>query len=364
MSKNMNVLIVDDQSSQRIMYRTLLQDISGDIRVTDFGDPVEALSWARTAPTDLLLLDYRMPKMDGLEFARRFRESVDHRDIPIMLVTVVGDEPIRHAALDAGVIDFLVKPVRPRELRARMRNLLDLRRRQESLKTRAHSLERKLLASMHEVDLRERETLTRLAKAIEHRDTGTGLHLERMARYSGLIADALGLPDDEIRTIELAAPLHDVGKIAIPDAILLKPGKLTAEEFEVMKQHPRMGYEILKGSSSRFIQCGAAIALGHHERWDGSGYPEGLVGEATALPARIVAIADVLDALTTSRPYKSAWPMLDALDYIRQHAGSHFDPSAAARLLEREEQVREVFRYFHPDKVAVVDEGSDGADRV
>lgn len=349
----MNVLVVDDQASQRIMYRTLLQDISRDIHVADFGDPLEALSWAQTTPTDLLLLDYRMPKMDGLEFARRFREPLANRDVPIMLVTVVGDEPIRHAALDAGVIDFLVKPVRPRELRARLRNLLELRRHQESLKSRAYSLERRLLSSMHEVEQRERETLSRLALAIEHRDNGTGLHLERMARYSGLIADALGLPDDEVSIIEAAAPLHDVGKIAIPDAILLKPARLTPEEFEVMKRHPRFGYQILKGSSSRFIQYGATIALGHHERWDGTGYPDGLAGEAIPLPARIVAIADVLDALTTVRPYKPAWPMEEAFSYLREHVGSHFDPAAVDALLKRQQEVREVYQYFHPDKAPI-----------
>ncbi len=346
----MNVLIVDDQSSQRIMYRTLLRDISSDIHVADFSDPLEALSWAQSSTTDLLLLDYRMPKMDGLEFARRFREPLAHRDVPIMLVTVVGDEPIRHAALDAGVIDFLVKPVRPRELRARLKNLLELRRHQETLKTRAFSLERRLLSSMNEIEQREREILDRLARAIEHRDNGSGMHLERIARYSGLIADALGLPDEETRLIEAAAPLHDVGKIAIPDAILLKPGRLSAEEFEVMKQHPRLGYEILKDSSSRFIQYGATIALGHHERWNGSGYPDGLSGEAIPLPARVVAVADVLDALTTELAYKPAWTMDDALAYIEQQAGQHFDPEAVGRLIAKKEQAREIFHYFRPGR--------------
>ncbi|HBK55506.1 MAG TPA: two-component system response regulator [Xanthomonadales bacterium] len=346
----MNVLIVDDQSSQRIMYRTLLRDISSDIHVADFSDPLEALSWAQSSTTDLLLLDYRMPKMDGLEFARRFREPLAHRDVPIMLVTVVGDEPIRHAALDAGVIDFLVKPVRPRELRARLKNLLELRRHQETLKTRAFSLERRLLSSMNEIEQREREILDRLARAIEHRDNGSGMHLERIARYSGLIADALGLPDEETRLIEAAAPLHDVGKIAIPDAILLKPGRLSAEEFEVMKQHPRLGYEILKDSSSRFIQYGATIALGHHERWNGGGYPDGLSGEAIPLPARVVAVADVLDALTTELAYKPAWTMDDALAYIEQQAGQHFDPEAVGRLIAKKEQAREIFHYFRPGR--------------
>jgi two-component system response regulator RpfG len=348
----MNVLIVDDQPSQRTMYRHLLEDISPEIRVTDFGDPVEALLWSQQAETDLLLLDYRMPNMDGLEFARRFRRPLSNRDIPIVLVTVVGDEPVRNAALDAGVIDFLVKPVRPRELRARCRNLLSLRRHHESIKTRASLLERQLLSRMREVEEREREILMRLARATEHRDNATGAHLERMARYSGLIAEALGLPDDDVRMIELSAPLHDIGKIGIPDAILLKPGRLSPTEYEVMRQHPTLGYHILKDSSSRFVQTGAAIAHSHHERWDGSGYPQGLKGEVIPLAARIVAIADVLDALSTPRPYKQAWSLNDTFAYLEKHAGTHFDPSAVAALMMNTRGVLEIFQHFHPEPVA------------
>src|SRR5207342_443843 len=188
----MNVLIVDDQASQRAILRHLVQDIGEDIRVTDFADPVQALLWSQQEPPDMVILDYRMPKMDGLEFARRFRRPLSQRDVPVMLVTVVGDEPLRQAALDAGVIDFMVKPIRPRELRARCRNLLQLRQQSESVKQRALSLEQRLLASMHEVEERERETLSRLARAIELRDTGTSAYLERMSHIAGLIAEGLG----------------------------------------------------------------------------------------------------------------------------------------------------------------------------
>ncbi|MDQ3057228.1 MAG: response regulator, partial [Pseudomonadota bacterium] len=219
------------------MLRHILEDISPELDVLDFGDPQTALNWCDDNRPDLLLLDYRMPVIDGLEFARRFRRPLLHRDVPIVLVTVVGDEPIRQAALDAGVIDFLVKPVRPRELRARCRNLLQLRQQSESVKQRALSLEQRLLSSMHEVEERERETLSRLARAIEYRDAGTSAFLERMAHIAGLIAEDMGLFEDEVRVIELAAPLHDIGKIAIPDSLLLKPGPLTAEEMEVMRQH-------------------------------------------------------------------------------------------------------------------------------
>jgi two-component system response regulator RpfG len=341
-----NVLIVDDQPSQRTMFRHLLEDISPEVKVTDFGDPVEALLWSQRSSPDLLLLDYRMPKLDGLEFARRFRRPLSHRDVPIILITVVGDEPIRNAALEAGVIDFLVKPVRPRELRSRCRNLLALRQQQQNLKFRAHELERQLLARMHELDEREREILHRLAKATSYRDGGHVAHFERMARYSALIAEALGLPEDEVKMIELAAPLHDIGKIGISDAILLKPGKLTEEEYAGVKLHPRLGYDILRDSSSKFVQVGASIALSHHERWDGGGYPDGLAGEQIPLPARIVGVADVLEALTTVRPYKEAWTLQAALDYLKSQSGSQFDPAVIDAVLSRRERVEEIHRYL------------------
>nr|WP_281177425.1 two-component system response regulator [Pseudoxanthomonas dokdonensis] len=338
----MNIVIVDDQASARTMLRHVIEDIAQELVVRDFGDPQVALDWCESNRVDLLLLDYRMPGMDGLELARRFRRLPLHRDIPIILITVVGDEPIRQAALEAGVIDFLVKPVRPRELRARCRNLLQLRQQSENVKQRALSLEQRLLSSMHEVEERERETLSRLARAIEYRDSGTSAYLERMAHVAALIAEQLGLSEEDIRAIELAAPLHDMGKIAIPDSVLMKAGPLTPEETDVMRRHPKIGYQLLSGSQNRFIQTGAVIALRHHERYDGSGYPDGLRGEEIPLEARIVAVADVFDALISPRPYKKAWERDAALAYLYAQRGRLFDPACVDALIRGRARLDEI----------------------
>jgi two-component system response regulator RpfG len=331
------ILIIDDQSTSRQVLEELLSSLDKEIVTESFADPLTALAWARTNPPDLVLTDYKMPHMNGVEFTRRLRAL--YLDVPLVMVTSMEDREIRYQALAAGATDFLTKPVDHIECRARCHNLLTLRRQQLIIQDRARWLEDKVSQATGEIRIREQETLLRLAKAGEYRDEETGCHVLRMARFSSLIAERLGLSDEERHVIETAAPMHDIGKIGTPDNILLKPGKLDAEELVIMRTHAYIGYEILKDSPSKYLQMGAVIARGHHEKFDGSGYPDNLAGEAIPLPARIVAVADVFDALTSERPYKRAWPIQDALQYLQTEQGRHFDPVCVQAFLSQIDKV-------------------------
>lgn len=336
------IVIIDDQAISRKLLAKLVGTLEDGPEVQSFADPVEALESIGRNPPDLVLTDYKMPHLDGVSFIRLLREMPQCTDVPIVVVTCIEDREIRYRALEAGATDFLTKPVDHVECRARCRNLLMLRRQQQIIKDRNRWLERRIADATAAIRTRERETLIRLAKAGEYRDEETGNHVLRMARYSRLIADELGLSHDDSRAIEIAAPMHDIGKIGIPDAILLKPGRHTPDEFATMKCHTLIGYDILKESPSKYLQMGATIALGHHEKYDGSGYPYGLAGEDIPLAARIVAVADVFDALTSVRPYKPAWPVQDALGYLRKERGGHFDPSCVDGFFKQFDRVKEV----------------------
>ncbi len=340
------VLVVDDQSTGRAILEQVVRGIDPDIRVQAFENPQEAIRWAASAPAELVLVDYQMPEMDGIEFVRRLRQLPEYAHVPVVMITVNDSRKVRYSALDAGVTDFLNKPIDARECLARCRNLMTLRRQQLALEDRRKMLEDMVQEATREVREREKETLFRLARAGEYRDSEMGNHIIRMARFSRLIAETIGLAEDQVESIELAAPLHDIGKIGIPDQILLKPGRLTEEEAVEMRRHPQLGYEIIKDSPSNYLRMGALIALGHHEKYDGSGYPQRLVGDHIPLVARIVAVADVFDALTSLRPYKKAWPLEDAYAYLENQRGMHFDPRLVDAFLGVRNETLKIMQEF------------------
>lgn len=336
------VLIIDDQSTSRMIMEEVVRSLEGVTHVESFPSPMEALKRAKTSPPDLVLTDYKMPHMDGAEFTQWLRKIPACADIPLVIITGVDEKPVRYRALEAGATDFLTKPIDHHECRARCRNLLLLRQQQQIIKERARWLERQVNEAVHEIREREKETLLRLARAGEYRDEGTGNHVFRMAAYARLIAESLGLSEEECDLIEKAAPMHDVGKIGIPDRVLRNAGKLSPADWEIMKSHVSIGYDILRDSPSTYLKTGAIVALRHHERYDGEGYPDGLKGEEIPLIARIVAVADVYDALVTERSYKKAWSMQQALDYLIARKGKHFDPKCVDAFVARLDQVARV----------------------
>lgn len=327
----MFALILDDAILNNVLMAEAIRGIP-DCVVRDFTAPEEALAFVRgnAAEIGVAITDYDMPGMNGLGFIRAAREVAGFAHVPIVMVTSMDQRTLRREALEAGVTDFLAKPFEAFEVRARVANLLELNRARLQMVDRAAVLDREVRAATATIEAREREIVTMLMKAAEHRDTETGNHVARVATYTELIAKGLGFDDAEARQLGLASTMHDVGKISVPDAILLKPGPLTPIERAEMELHADRGRRILEGSSSRMIQLAAEIAATHHERWDGSGYPWGLRGEAIPLSGRIVAVADVFDALTSSRPYKSAWSREDATAFIAHQSGKHFDPRCVA----------------------------------
>ena len=328
-----HVLIVDDTEINLILFAALVKKLDDCVPHT-FAQAREALAWVTENEPDLIILDYMMPDIDGLEFIRLLREIPGRDAVPLVMITANDQKQLRYRALDQGANDFLTKPVDKVEFLARTRNMLLVGDARKQLADRAAWLADEVRKATAQIVARERETVFRLCKAAEYRDPETGAHILRMAHYSQLIARGLGLPVADQDLLLEAAPMHDIGKVGIADKILLKPGRLDAEEFEIMKQHAVYGYELLQGSSSLVLQAGAEIARGHHEKFDGSGYPMGISGTEIPIFSRIVAVADVFDALTSERPYKSAWTLEAAVDFLVKGSGSHFDPDCVQAFLD------------------------------
>ena len=344
---NQRVLVVDDAEINLELLGNLVQRLK-PAQAHGFTDPLLALEFASTTAVDLVVVDFMMPTMDGLEFMRRFREIPSDHAVPVLMVTANEERSVRYHALESGVEDFLSKPVDPIEFLARVKNLLKLSDATRKLTNQAAWLEQSVRIATKEVRERERETVRSLAKAAEYRDSITGMHILRMSHYSQLIARELKLSAEDQELLFDASTMHDIGKVGIPDYVLLKPGQLDLQEAAIMQQHATYGHELLKGSTSPLLKAGAAIALGHHEKFDGTGYPQGLQGEAIPLFSRIVAVADVFDALTSSRPYKAAWSLEKAADHLRTCKGSHFDP-----------QCVDAFLGAWPDVLAIRDQFAD-----
>ncbi|WP_244148961.1 response regulator [Desulfonatronum thioautotrophicum] len=313
----MKILVVDDEQVSRMKMQKVLSSLYSVIAVEN---GKKALELAQSMDVDIILLDIRMPGIDGYEVCRQLKQNTRTADIPVIFLTSMGQTLDVTMGFDLGAVDFITKPVSPPILRARVAAQLTLHNQKRILEEKIQERTRELIHTREEV-------VTMLGVAADFRDNETGLHINRVSRYCRMIASAGGLNEEFTEMIALASPLHDVGKIGIPDQILLKPGKLSVAEFEVIKTHCVIGRDILKSSTWSVLQLAQSIAMTHHEKWNGAGYPRGLRGEEIPIEGRITAIADVFDALSTKRPYKEAWPLEKCIAQINDESGNHFDPN-------------------------------------
>ncbi len=355
------VLVIDDDDGIRKITQMLVEGLGHDVEVAR--DGMEGLAKLQLG-VDLVLLDVVMPGLDGFDVCRRIRQDPAGRDVPIIMVTSLETREHRLYAVEAGANDFMAKPVEETELRVRTTSLLKLKATQDELKRYHAHLEtmceertaslRKALEHMAEAQRTayqaQLETVERLAILAEYKDKVTARHIQRMSEYSAVLARGLNLPPAEVELILHASRMHDVGKIAVPEAILRKPAELDSNEWKVMRQHSVIGSRILDNSSSQILQAGRVIALHHHERWDGAGYPAGLSGSDIPLWGRICAVADVFDAVTSERPYKPAFPNEEALQLLRDGKGKHFDPRVVDVFFECLDDILKIQEKFKDEK--------------
>jgi putative two-component system response regulator len=319
------ILIVDDEPANVLFLERLLER-AGYRNLVTTTESAEVVPLCTQSPPDLVLLDLHMPAPDGFEVMRQLDPWISANALPVIVLTADTAREVRQAALAGGAKDFLVKPLDAMEVLLRIRNQLETRFLQAELRRQTLALEQRVHDQHEDLDDARLEMLQRLARASEYRDDNTGEHTQRVGRTSALLARTLDLAEEDVELIGHAATLHDIGKIAVPDVILLKPGRLTRDEFELIKTHVRAGADMLSNSRSPLLRVAERIALTHHEWWDGSGYLAGMRGDEIPLAGRIVAIADVFDALTHDRPYKHAMALDQALAEIRSLSGRQFDP--------------------------------------
>ncbi|NLI91615.1 MAG: response regulator [Peptococcaceae bacterium] len=322
---NAKILIVDDHQANILLLAKLLK-VSGYRNMKTITDSRETVRYYLEYQPDLILLDYKMPYLDGFQVLELLNEVKGEDYLSVVIVTAQNDLEHRILGLEKGAKDFISKPFDHAEVLNRIHNMLEIRLLHNQVKRQNQELEDKVQERTKELRDLQLELIYRLLRAAEFRDNETGDHITRMSKYSFELGKAAGLSEKENRLLLHACTMHDIGKIGVPDEILLKPGKLNDSEWEKMKSHTVLGGQILTGSSSELIQMAEIIALSHHEKWDGSGYPRGLKGEEIPLVGRITAICDVFDALISERPYKNAWGEKEAVEEIKNGSGTHFDP--------------------------------------
>jgi len=315
-----NVLIIDDEPINLKVLNNILKDV---YKLTFAKSGPEALRLIEKEKPDLILLDVMMPEMTGYEVCEHLKQDPSYKSIPIIFVTALNDAVDEAKGLNIGAVDYISKPVTPAVVKARVKTHLSLVDVEELKRTRL-------------------QVIQRLGRAAEYKDNETGMHVMRMSHYSKVISLAYGHSAKYADALFHAAPMHDIGKIGIPDSIMLKPGKLTDAEFAEMKKHPEIGAEILGESDSDLIELAKIVAMTHHEKWDGTGYPKQLKGEEIPIEGRIVALADVFDALTSVRPYKDAWPIEQAVDFITSQKNKHFDPELVDLFVQELDKMIEI----------------------
>ena len=349
MPENINrykVLICDDSITNVLVLSKLLESEGFD-KVTTLTEPEKVAHELESGDYDLLMLDIEMPGMNGFDVMIQLK---DHRIVdeyfPILILTGRQDTETRMRALEGGAADFINKPFDQTEVILRVKNILRVRAAYNASINHAKELERKVEKRTKELSEATNILIQRLARAGELRDNETGRHVLRVGQYARVLSEGIGLPPEISFMIEKAAPLHDLGKIGIPDSILLKKGRLDEEEREVMNTHVEVGAELLKEHESMLVKMASSIALTHHERWDGTGYPTGMSGESIPIEGRITALCDVFDALTTVRPYKDAWSIEDAVAELEKCSGSHFDPELIKVFMDNLDKIIEIRKTY------------------
>lgn len=339
----LDILIVDDEIINILILEEIVLQL-GHNPIT-FESPLKALEYLSENEPDIILVDYMMPKMDGITFVQKAKE-IFPETIAVMITAAGDNTDLKHRALHAGMTDFLLKPIDVVEVQLRIKNLGELRYSRNLMKSYSQTLEKEVQEATRTITEGYHETLQVLSKVAEYKDPETSNHVNRVAHYCRIIARKLGLSEEDQEIVFYAAPLHDVGKVSIKDSILLKPGKLTDDEFIQMKEHSLNGYTMLENVRNPYLRAGALIALSHHERYDGKGYPRGIMGEEIPLFGRITSVADVFDALTSKRPYKEPWSIEKACNLLQEESGKHFDPKVIEAFFGSMDEIMQIYKKF------------------